>query len=137
QAIVVLKGEAGKHLSWQAFLDSAAGVSDEQLASAEAPVNPGDLADLLFTSGTTGHPKGVMSTHQQNLKVFSVWADVVGLNDNDRYLIVNPFFHSFGYKAGWLACLIKGACILPHAVFDAGEVMARVARDRVSVLPGP
>jgi acyl-CoA synthetase (AMP-forming)/AMP-acid ligase II len=78
-----------------------------------------------------------MCSHTQNIQVFSTWSDLVGLNENDRYLIVNPFFHTFGYKAGWLAALIRGACILPHAVFDAVEVMQRVAKDRISVLPGP
>ena len=63
--------------------------------------------------------------------------EVVGLRSNDRYLIVNPFFHSFGYKAGWLSCIMRGATIIPHAVFDAAEVMARIGQDRISVLPGP
>ncbi len=55
----------------------------------------------------------------------------------DRYLIVNPFFHGFGYKAGWLASILRGATILPQALFDVPAVLARIGRDRVSVLPGP
>jgi acyl-CoA synthetase (AMP-forming)/AMP-acid ligase II len=51
--------------------------------------------------------------------------------------VVAPFFHSFGYKAGWLSALMMGATVLPHLVFDAAMVMARIAPDRVSVLPGP
>jgi acyl-CoA synthetase (AMP-forming)/AMP-acid ligase II len=78
-----------------------------------------------------------MTTHAQNLRVFDVWSGVVGLREGDRYLIVNPFFHGFGYKAGWLASIMRGATILPQAVFDVGAVLARVARERVSVLPGP
>ncbi len=137
EKIVVLRGKAGANTSWNDFLSLGESVSDEDLAAAENSYTADDLADLLFTSGTTGHPKGVMSTHQQNIQVFRTWGELVGLSDEDRYLIVNPFFHSFGYKAGWLAALIQGACILPHAVFDAAEVMERVAKDRVSVLPGP
>jgi len=78
-----------------------------------------------------------MTTHAQNLRVFDVWSGVVGLREGDRYLIVNPFFHGFGYKAGWLACLLRGATNLPHPVFDVSQVLERVARDRVTVLPGP
>ncbi len=137
EKIVVMRGNTGSHTSWESFLAAGENIGNEQLESAEAQVQASDLADLLFTSGTTGHPKGVMSTHEQNIKVFSVWSEVVGLHADDRYLIVNPFFHSFGYKAGWLACLITGACVLPHAVFDAAEVMKRIARDKVTVLPGP
>ena len=55
----------------------------------------------------------------------------------DRYLIVNPFFHTFGYKAGWLAALVSGATILPHLVFDAEAVMTRIENERITVLPGP
>jgi acyl-CoA synthetase (AMP-forming)/AMP-acid ligase II len=62
---------------------------------------------------------------------------VVGLRQGDRYLIVNPFFHSFGLKAGILASVLKGATIIPHAVFDVPSVMRRVAEERVSMLPGP
>jgi len=50
---------------------------------------------------------------------------------------VNPFFHSFGYKAGWLAAIMRGATILPHPVFDVPAVLERVGKERVSVLPGP
>jgi acyl-CoA synthetase (AMP-forming)/AMP-acid ligase II len=78
-----------------------------------------------------------MATHAQSLKVFDVWSDVVGLREGDRYLIVNPFFHTFGYKAGWLSCILRGATAIPHAVFDVGEVLKRVESERISVLPGP
>ena len=54
----------------------------------------------------------------------------------DRYLIVNPFFHMFGYKAGWLAGLMRGATIFPVAVFDVPEVLPMVERERITVLPG-
>ena len=99
-------------------------------------IQPEAVCDLLFTSGTTGKPKGVMSGHGACLRAFSEFARVLGLVPGDRYLIVNPFFHAFGYKAGWITCLLAGATILPHAIFDAEAVFQRIARDRVSVLPG-
>ena len=78
-----------------------------------------------------------MTCHGQNLRAFETWTEVIGLTEGDRYLIVNPFFHSFGYKAGWLSCLIRGATALPQLVFDVPEVLRRVGEDRISVLPGP
>ena len=66
-------------------------------------------AAMCYTSGTTGNPKGVMQTHAATLRAFWSWGDVVGLREGDRYLVVNPFFHAFGYKAGWLAALMKDA----------------------------
>jgi acyl-CoA synthetase (AMP-forming)/AMP-acid ligase II len=124
-------------LSWPEFLARGAEVSRDTAQRRAAAVAPGDLSDILFTSGTTGQPKGVMTTHEQNLRVFRTWSDVVGLRAGDRYLIVNPFFHGFGYKAGWLSAIMCGATILPQAVFDVPAVLERIGRDRVSVLPGP
>ena len=122
---------------WSDFLALGERVPVAEAQQRAAAVQPDDLSDILFTSGTTGKPKGVMTTHAQNLRVFRVWSDVVGLRGGDRYLIVNPFFHGFGYKAGWLASLMCGATILPHATFDVHAVLQRVAQERVSVLPGP
>lgn len=95
------------------------------------------MSDLLFTSGTTGKPKGVMSAHGQNIRAFSEYVKVIGLRAGDRYLVINPFFHAFGYKAGWLTCLLAGATILPHPVFDAEAVFQRIAAENINVLPGP
>ncbi|GAA4888340.1 FadD3 family acyl-CoA ligase [Ferrimonas pelagia] len=122
---------------WQAFLDSGSTISDAELVDREAQVTPGSMSDLLFTSGTTGAPKGVITGHEQNLKVIADWSGVVGLEPGDRYLIVNPFFHSFGYKAGWLAALLRGCTILPHPVFDAKAILDRIVRERIQILPGP
>jgi acyl-CoA synthetase (AMP-forming)/AMP-acid ligase II len=100
-------------------------------------VDGDDVSDILFTSGTTGRPKGVITTHAQTLRVFATWCAVVGLRAGDRYLIVNPYFHCFGYKAGWLACLLTGAVQYPVARFEAADLLARIERDRITVLPGP
>lgn len=128
-----LNGETG----WDSFLSRAETISESALADAQAAVRDTDLMDIMFTSGTTGRPKGVMTTHAQNLRTIAAWSAAVGLVPEDRYLIVNPFFHAFGYKVGWLGGLLAGLTVLPHAVFDAKAVLQRIARDRISVLPGP
>jgi len=100
-------------------------------------VGPDDASDIIFTSGTTGEPKGVVTLHQQNISTFSTFATNLGLDHDDRYLIINPFFHSFGYKAGMLACLLSGAKLLPEAVFDVEHILQRIENDQITVLPGP
>jgi acyl-CoA synthetase (AMP-forming)/AMP-acid ligase II len=133
--IVTLRG-AGD-LGWDDFLGLAVEVPQLTLRTRERSVGPQALSDLLFTSGTTGKPKGVMTSHGQNLRIVRDWSDIVGLREGDRYLIVNPFFHSFGYKAGWLAALMRGCTVLPQQVFDVQTVLECVQRERITVLPGP
>jgi acyl-CoA synthetase (AMP-forming)/AMP-acid ligase II len=96
-----------------------------------------DVSDVLFTSGTTGAPKGVLMTHAQTLRMFSEWCDMTDLSERDRYMIVNPFFHMFGYKAGCLTSLMRGATIIPKAVFDVDDLLRTVAEESVTVFPGP
>jgi HIP---CoA ligase len=117
--------------AWDEFL--ARGAADVKLPD----VSGDDLFGVLFTSGTTGNPKGAMLTHSATARAYDAWSTVVGLRAGDRYLVVNPFFHSFGLNAGIVAALVKGATIIPHAVFDVDAVMKRAAEEQVSMLPGP
>lgn len=136
-AALVKAADAGKVCGLEAFTRSGDSVADGALAERIAAVAPEDLSDILYTSGTTGAPKGAMTTHGQNIATFEEWSAAVGLNAVDRYLIVNPFFHSFGYKAGWLAALLRGATIYLETTFDAGRLLGRIERERISLLPGP
>jgi HIP---CoA ligase len=136
--VVILRGDVPDGTgAWTDFLLDAEQVSLAELQSRTEEISSGDLSDIMFTSGTTGKPKGVMATHGQTLRVFEEWSRVVGLREGDRYLIVNPFFHTFGYKAGFLACLMRGAAVVPHAVFDVPQVLEKVRAERISMLPGP
>jgi acyl-CoA synthetase (AMP-forming)/AMP-acid ligase II len=123
--------------SLDSFLRLGEGVGDADIDARIQSTGPDDLCDVLFTSGTTGAPKGVRMTHAQTLRQFSDWCDMTGLSRGDRYIIVNPFFHMFGYKAGWLVGLMQGATTLPKAVFDVEDVLRTIAAESVTVLAGP
>jgi acyl-CoA synthetase (AMP-forming)/AMP-acid ligase II len=101
-----------------------------------AAVSPDDVADILFTSGTTGRPKGAMSAHRQTVGVAEAWGSLGGVTADDRYLVVNPFFHSFGYKVGIVTGLLTGATLYPLATFDLDQTMRLIESERITVLPG-
>jgi acyl-CoA synthetase (AMP-forming)/AMP-acid ligase II len=138
EQIVVISGEvAAGCVAWDDFIATGAGVDQAQVLARSASVQPDDISDIMFTSGTTGRPKGAMIRHGATVRAFDAWATVVGLRAGDRYLIVNPFFHTFGLKSGIVACLIKGATIVPQPVFDVPAVMQRIPEERITMLPGP
>ena len=95
------------------------------------------MCDIIFTSGTTGAPKGAMLRHGASVRAYASWAEVVGLRHGDRYLLVYPLFHTAGLKSGLVASLLTGTTLLPHLVFDTPSVMATVQEERITMLPGP
>jgi acyl-CoA synthetase (AMP-forming)/AMP-acid ligase II len=96
-----------------------------------------DISDVIYTSGTTGRPKGVMMNHRQNLRLYAEWCELADLRQGDRYLMVNPYFHTFGYKAGLIASFTRGATMVPVPVFDVDRVVELIERERITMLPGP
>ncbi|WP_419849324.1 FadD3 family acyl-CoA ligase [Candidatus Poriferisocius sp.] len=124
-------------VSWADFLAAAESAGPDAVQTRRQAVDADQISDILFTSGTTGAPKGVMMNHGQTLRQFSDWCDFADLRQGDRYLIINPFFHMFGYKAGWLACLLRGATVYPVPVFDVDRVLELVEAEQITVLPGP
>ena len=136
--IVVLRGSVPDGTTGFAeFLERAQQVTEADGDARAASVSGDDLCHIMFTSGTTGLPKGAMLVHAAICRGFKSWCDVIGLRAGDRYLVINPYFHAFGLNSGILACLMTGATNIPHAVFDVPAVMARVPEERISMLPGP
>lgn len=121
------------------FDDLRALATDDLLDRADAradAVTGDDVADILFTSGTTGKSKGVVALHRQTVAGSRAWGSNNGLTDRDGYLIVNPFFHSFGYKAGFLACVLFGVTIVPLSVYSTTETMRLIQDEKVTILTG-
>ncbi|MEO9140481.1 MAG: FadD3 family acyl-CoA ligase, partial [Jatrophihabitans sp.] len=123
-------------LGWDDVAVRAEGVPAEVADERARAVSPDDVADILFTSGTTGRSKGVLSAHRQVVDVATSWSECGEVGAADRYLIVSPFFHSFGYKAGIVVCLLTGATMVPQTVYDVPAAMSLIERERITVLSG-
>ncbi|MDL4816399.1 FadD3 family acyl-CoA ligase [Actinomadura opuntiae] len=134
--VIARGGPSGTGVPWDDFLACATGDGLAEVDRRSAALGPDDTSDILFTSGTTGTPKGVVMTHGRTMRVANDWVAMTGLGEGDRYVMVNPYFHMFGFKAGILACLAAGATMYPQAVLDVDAVLALVAEERATVLPG-
>jgi acyl-CoA synthetase (AMP-forming)/AMP-acid ligase II len=126
-------------LGWDEFLEQGEATSIDAAHASIDRVAAEDLSDIMFTSGTTGSPKGVKLTHGQSLRTFG-WLTspgVFGFRAGDRNLVIPPFFHAFGYKCGWMADLIWGSTTIPMPVFDLDQIVAAIEREKVSIMLGP
>jgi acyl-CoA synthetase (AMP-forming)/AMP-acid ligase II len=139
KAVLVQKGFLGLDYAAPAGIP-VVDLKSEFLSSGspfQRDVSGDDISDIIFTSGTTGRPKGARMNHRQTLRMYEEWATLADLREGDRYLMINPYFHTFGLKAGLIASFLRGATMLPVAAFDIGGVVELIERERITMLPGP
>ena len=108
-----------KSMSFSEFLSYGKG----DISDAVSKVNEEDISQILYTSGTTGKPKGVMLTHKNVCTNAVVTGKLMGVRASDRYFIPLPLFHSFGLVLGCLTPLAFGASIVLQDVFNAKEAL--------------
>lgn len=139
ERIVLIDGGSAASPTWltNAEVTSTTGAHGSELEARAKALGPRSPSEIIFTSGTTGTPKGAVLTHGAGTRAYTEWAELVGLGHGDRYLAVQPFFHTAGLKSGLLACLLVGATLVPQPVFDVEAALACVAAERITVLPGP
>jgi acyl-CoA synthetase (AMP-forming)/AMP-acid ligase II len=123
--------------AWDAFAARGDAVTESEAFARIGALTAADVSDILFTSGTTGYPKGVIFTHGQSLRAYGELGIGFGFTPADRYLLIPPFFHALGYKSGWFAGFLHGCAILPERKFDAARMADRIERDRVTMMIGP
>jgi fatty-acyl-CoA synthase len=111
-------------------------VPPERLKQVEESLSPHDVVNMQYTSGTTGFPKGVMLTHYNIINNGAAVADCMKLTYKDRLCIPVPFFHCFGCVLGVMACVTKGATMVPLDHFNPIKVMKAVQAERCTALHG-
>ena len=110
--------------------------SSAELKKAQEAVEPEDVYIIPFTSGTTGFPKGVVTTHYQYMRIMSAVSARFQMTEEDRILVVSPFSHNMGNMTGMLLGGCNGACILPMESFDPGEALRLIDEEKASKFTG-
>ena len=128
-------GEDGD-LSLDEFLALGRQVSVDAAVQRRDAVSAHTVSDLMLTSGTSGRPKAVMTTHHQNVLGYTRLAQHIRLRSGERINATLPFFHNFGYKAGFLvSAMVGGTCVI-ESVFDPVRLVRLIEEERISVLMG-
>ncbi|ABZ82718.1 long chain fatty acid acyl-coa ligase [Heliomicrobium modesticaldum Ice1] len=122
--------------SWQELIDMGRSVSDAELAERQRSLHFDEVINMQYTSGTTGFPKGVMLSHANIINNANMVADCQKWTHEDRLCFPVPLFHCFGCVMSSLACVCKGATMVPLEYFTAKGVLEAVQRERCTVLYG-
>lgn len=101
-------------------------------ASAANTVQPDDIGDMLYTSGTTGSPKGVLVTHDAVQRTGYASALTRAYEDGRRILFSLPCYHMFGYVEGLLSAMVVGGAIIPQPAFDPVSYFSGIERHRAT-----
>jgi fatty-acyl-CoA synthase len=135
RVIALGQSRCGGVHAWDDVLARGAQVSDAALEARQRTVDPDATALIMYTSGTTGFPKGVMHNHNIIRNVIDE-ANRMGITARDVILIYLPLFHVFGLYEGPLMILVTGARMVLTTVFDPAEALALIPRERVTMLHG-
>ncbi|WP_430974533.1 AMP-binding protein [Sunxiuqinia rutila] len=111
-------------------------LDDLELEEAKLKVNPHDVVNMQYTSGTTGFPKGVMLSHHNILNSGYSAGECMKFTADDRLLVCVPFFHCFGCVLAVCAIVSHGATMVVTENFDPLMVLASVEKERCTALHG-
>jgi fatty-acyl-CoA synthase len=134
---IVLLGDERRPetVAWSELLERGATIDEATFAARVAAVDPEGLAFLMYTSGTTGFPKGVMHNHRV-IRNVTDRAFRLGITEHDVIIMYLPLFHTFAFTEGMLTSMISGARQVLVSTFDPDESLALIARERVTIVHG-
>jgi len=122
--------------TWDDVMAMAEGVSDNELKVRQDSMDPYDVINMQYTSGTTGFPKGVMLTHTNLIGNAISLSECMNFSEKDRLCIPVPFFHCFGCVLGTLTCVVSGAAMVPVVAFKAQKVLETIEKEKCTGIHG-
>lgn len=122
--------------TWSEFEAFAENISDAQLEERFSSMDPDDVINIQYTSGTTGFPKGVMLTHLNVVNNGRLVGDMMNLTEKDRLCIPVPFFHCFGCVLGTMAAVTHSTTMVIAEQFEPKKVLQMVQDEKCTGLHG-
>src|SRR5262245_28252376 len=135
QVVVLSEQAPAPTVSWRQMLEDGRRVDDAALRERARAVDPEQSAFFLYTSGTTGFPKGAVHSHRITRNTWDQ-GECLGLTAADTILMYLPLFHIFGFIHGALMSMIRGARQVLTETFDGDECVELIARERATIIHG-
>ncbi|MEM8977255.1 MAG: AMP-binding protein, partial [Pseudomonadota bacterium] len=135
KVIILGEGSYRGTADWQTAKSAAAAITDHQLQERAARVDPDDPVFIMYTSGTTGHPKGVVHSHKI-IRNVAERGYRLAITPDDIVLSYLPLFHAFGFSEGLMMTIVTGAKQIVTATFDPDECLDLIARERATMAHG-
>lgn len=108
----------------------------EDISFNEVVMNTEDTAVVMYTSGTTGKPKGVMLTHQNIISTAAIWSEAMDMAESDRMLISTPLFHCAACHVFMIPTLYKGGTVIIEEAFSPSGTLALLQTSNATIFFG-
>ena len=123
-------------LSWDKLVELGSAIPADRIAEIGRTLNKHEVANMQYTSGTTGFPKGVMLTHYNIVNNGKSIGDCMNFSTADRLILTVPLFHCFGMVLATLAAVTHGTTLVPLEYFQAGKVLHAIDQEKATALHG-
>ena len=135
RAVISLDNDYDGMYNWSQIGFFGASITDKEYTARKKSVLPTDVSNILYTSGTTGFPKGVMLTHFNILNNAAIFGYSFGIKRNDKLLAMLPFFHIFAMTLTLVMPLFSGSAIIPLLAYNPVRALHAIEYEKISIMP--